>query len=89
MIDWNNNGKIDPDDIVLTEVILGEEDSDQELDLNMDQNDLQESQGTDSDAEQGGLQDQQGQYRGGDAGCLTSMLLMIAVPVAVLAVLLV
>ena len=25
MIDWNNNGKIDPEEIYLTEEILGEE----------------------------------------------------------------
>lgn len=25
MIDWNNNGKIDPEEIFLTEEILGEE----------------------------------------------------------------
>ena len=30
MIDWNNNGKIDPEEIFLTEEILGEEDEEEE-----------------------------------------------------------
>lgn len=27
MIDWNNNGKIDPEEVFLTEEILGEDES--------------------------------------------------------------
>lgn len=31
MIDWNNNGKIDPEEIFLTEEILGEETAEEKL----------------------------------------------------------
>ncbi len=30
MIDWNNNGKIDPEEVFLTQEILGEEESEHE-----------------------------------------------------------
>lgn len=31
MIDWNNDGRVDPTEVVLTEIILGEQDEAPEL----------------------------------------------------------
>ena len=31
MIDWNNDGRVDPTEVVLTEIILGEQDDDPEF----------------------------------------------------------
>lgn len=31
MIDWNNDGRVDPAEVVLTEIILGEQDDDPEF----------------------------------------------------------